>query len=86
MEIGTILAVARKEAGLPQKDVADALGISQSYLSDIEANRRSFPRTRVKDLPQAVRGQVASALISEYYLMADELRQWVPQIAEGGEI
>jgi DNA-binding XRE family transcriptional regulator len=82
--LGTILTTARHKAGLSQRDVAEAMGISPQYLCDLELNRRPFPVSRVKDLPNAVRPKVAAALMLERINQADELRLWAepPEAAE----
>ena len=40
MNLGTIIKELRKEAGLSQKDLAQACGLTQSYLSQIEQNKK----------------------------------------------
>jgi transcriptional regulator with XRE-family HTH domain len=79
MEIGTILADARKEAGLQQKALAETLGISQSYLCDLEANRRVFPMERVEQLPLTIRSKVAAALLESQLLKIESLRAWAAE-------
>ena len=39
--LGKALKLARTYSDLPQKDMAVALGVSQSYLSEIEAGKKS---------------------------------------------
>lgn len=39
MEIGRLLKSARKEQGLTQLEASKKLGISRSYLSDLEGDR-----------------------------------------------
>ena len=41
--LGALVRRVRKEAGLTQKTVADAVGIDFTYLSKIENNRLKFP-------------------------------------------
>lgn len=41
---------ARKEAGMDQKDVAKALGKTQSYVSKIEAGQRRIDVVQLKEL------------------------------------
>ena len=77
MEIGTILADARRAAGLQQKEVAEALGISPSYLCDLESNRRPFPLARVERLPPAIRSRVAAAILASREADALLLGRWV---------
>lgn len=40
MKIGNILKLVRTSKGLPQKEMADLLGVSQNYLSLIESNKK----------------------------------------------
>lgn len=92
MDIGNVLAQARKAHGIKQGDLADAMGISRTYLADIEAGRRNLPDDRVKDIPKPLQGHVAAALAGEYYAKAEALRGLIPrigeceQLLEGGEV
>jgi len=47
MTLGKALRAIRHEAGLTQKQLAEAAGIDQSYLSMIESDQRSNPGTRI---------------------------------------
>lgn len=80
MEIGTVIAEARKAAGLQQKDVALALGISPAYLSDIEGNRRAFSADRLPNLPAPIREKVAEALVAWHYMQIEEFSRWLPRV------
>lgn len=40
----------RKEYGKTQKELADALGVTQGFLSSVEKGRNAFPNDRVEDL------------------------------------
>lgn len=42
-DLGIMIRRARREAGLTQRQVADAVGIDCSYLSKIENDRLDFP-------------------------------------------
>lgn len=64
MEIGTVLAVARKRAEITQKDVAQMLGISPQYLSDIEQGRRAFSERYLDRLPSGMQEEVRAAFIA----------------------
>lgn len=46
----------RKENGKTQKELADALGISQGFLSSVEKGRNPFPDERVADLRRVFPG------------------------------
>ncbi len=81
MEIGTVLAEARKAAGLQQKALASIMGISASYLCDLEGNRRPFPIERMIQLPQSIRPKVAEALMKKRLSEIEQLRSWV-EVAE----
>jgi transcriptional regulator with XRE-family HTH domain len=47
MTLGQAIRSIRKEAGLSQKELAQAAGIDQSYLSMIESGQRRNPGTRI---------------------------------------
>ena len=66
MEIGTVLADARKRAGIAQKDLARMLGISPQYLSDMEQGRRAFGDKFLSDLPPEIHGEVRDAFKAQY--------------------
>jgi transcriptional regulator with XRE-family HTH domain len=69
------LREARLAAGLQQKDVAAALGISPSYLTDIELGRRQFPPERLASLPEPIKHAVAEALIAERQGEIDKIQE-----------
>ena len=47
MTLGQAIRTIREQVGLSQKDLADAVGIDQSYMSMIESGQRSNPGTRI---------------------------------------
>nr|MBC7245520.1 helix-turn-helix transcriptional regulator [Chloroflexota bacterium] len=47
MSLGQAIRAIRQEAGLSQKELAEAAGIDQSYLSMIESGQRHNPGTRL---------------------------------------
>ncbi len=47
MTLGQAIRAIRREAGLSQKEVAEAAGIDQSYMSMIESGQRRNPGTRI---------------------------------------
>ena len=47
MTLGQAIRVIRQQVGLSQKELADAAGIDQSYMSMIESGQRSNPGTRI---------------------------------------
>jgi transcriptional regulator with XRE-family HTH domain len=47
MTLGQAIRTVRQEVGLSQKELADAAGIDQSYLSMIESDQRGNPGTRI---------------------------------------
>jgi transcriptional regulator with XRE-family HTH domain len=65
MEEPQILATSRKAAGLSQRDLASALGISPQYLCDIETGRREVPWHLLGRLPQPIRAPIVRARIAE---------------------
>lgn len=76
MEIGTVLAQARKAAGVQQKDLAQQLGMSPSYLCDLELGKRPLLLRWVISLPDPIRPPVASAMIESMMADVEVLRQW----------
>ena len=44
------LVALRKEAQMSQKELADRLGISQGFLSNVENGRSPFPEERIEEL------------------------------------
>ncbi len=59
--VATALRDARIRARLRQQEVAGALGISPSYLSDMENGRRQLGLRHLARLPLAMRSAVAAA-------------------------
>lgn len=63
----TLLADAREAAGLTQRQLADALGISQAHLHETEHGRRPLPVARwaaaVRALPTLTLEQLAGAAV-----------------------
>ncbi len=56
MSLGQAIRAIRQEAGLSQKELAEAAGIDQSYMSMIESDQRRNPGTRIMArLAQALR-------------------------------
>ena len=47
MTLGQAIRAIREQVGLSQKELADAVGIDQSYMSMIESGQRSNPGTRI---------------------------------------
>lgn len=81
MDIGLIIANHRRELGLKQRDIATALCISPTYLSDIELGRREFPRDRLARLPQPIRAAVAAEYIEQHRRGIDDLSRFVDSAA-----
>lgn len=77
IEIGPIIARRRAELGVSQKSVAEALGISATYLCDMELGRRPFPANRVGSLPPEIRQVVAEAIINARNEEIADLRRFV---------
>lgn len=61
-EIGLRIQIAREDAGLNQKDLADQLGLSQSTLSNYEKGKRKFYLAQL----QSIADQLGKPL--EYFL------------------
>lgn len=48
--LGRLLQQARLAQGLSQQEVADQLGISQGYVSELEGGKTSLALTRIFDI------------------------------------
>jgi transcriptional regulator with XRE-family HTH domain len=48
--LGRLLQQARLSRGLSQQQVADELGISQGYVSELESGKMSLALTRIFDI------------------------------------
>ncbi len=64
---------ARKAAGLSLRALARQLGVSATFLSDIELDRIAFPPARYKDLPEPIRKAFIDAALAELHDQADKL-------------
>ena len=53
-DVGPVLREAREKAGLLQKDVADYMSISGTYLYDLEMGRRPWTNEQVASYQRAV--------------------------------
>ena len=81
MQIGQLLAELRRAANLSQREVAHDLGISPSYLSDMETGRRPFSDERAEYLPDEIRGPVIAAIINNLHARIERLRGQMPPLA-----
>ena len=57
-ELGSRLAQLRKEAGLTQVQLAEALGVSQQMVASYEVGRRRIPVSMLAALAQALKVQI----------------------------
>lgn len=74
MNIGQILSSERGVLGLSQKGLADILGISDTFLGDIELGRRGLPEKHVAKLPEPMRSKVAAVFVEEHEAAIRRLR------------
>jgi transcriptional regulator with XRE-family HTH domain len=63
------IAPARRAAGIPQADLAAAIGMTAPMLSQIEHGNRPLPEAYFERLPRAVRSEIISAVIAELIAM-----------------
>lgn len=74
--VATVLRTARRAAAIAQQDLAAELGISRSYMNDIELGRNPFPESLVERLPDSIRRHVAAAMADGHLASAAELQKW----------
>ncbi len=80
--LGTIIAAARRRAGLTQRQLAYILGITEHHMGHIEQGYRGFPYGRLDRLPWSIREPVIEALIVSHQEAIKHLRE---QLAATGE-
>jgi transcriptional regulator with XRE-family HTH domain len=56
---------ARIAAHVSQRELAERIGLTPQFLSDIERGRRELPVQRIVDLPDSIRGAVVRAALEE---------------------
>lgn len=59
---------------MTQAGIADALNVSEAYISLVERGRRPFPVHLAEYLPCQIRREVIEALIIEHEARIDQLR------------
>ena len=64
---------ARREAGLSRKQLAQMIGISAQFMTDIGLGRRNLPSKYFGNLPAEIRGPVIDAAQAELMEEADKL-------------
>lgn len=52
--IGILLKAARLRADMTQKELAAAIGVPQSHISEFEKNRRRIPRAKAEELARVL--------------------------------
>ncbi len=65
---------AREQAGLSQRELARALGISAPFMNDVLQGRRELGHKHFDKLPDAIRGPVIDAALAELQDQADKLK------------
>lgn len=76
--VGQALRLARRAADLPQAEIANQIGVSQSHLCDVEHDRRSLNRDHMALLPDSIREAVVHAAIAEHEAEIAGLRVMLP--------
>ena len=66
MKVGEALRSARIVAGLTQRQIAECLGVTTAFISDIENGRRVLGEKYVPLLPDHVRPSVVAAIVAEH--------------------
>lgn len=75
MTTGEVLRHERERAGMSQSALAETLGLTQTYISDIESNRRRLGVKYVGLLPADMRVAVRDSIIAE--LEAEIAAIWI---------
>ncbi len=82
MKVADALRRSRISAGLTQRQVAEMLGITPQFMSDIEQGRRALGEKYISKLPPVMRAFVATAMMDEHKTaisrICDELWESVP--------
>lgn len=76
------LARFRREHNLTQKQLAEALSVTQGFLSSVENGRTPFPEERRKDFEKAF----PNVSLDDYRSIddvAEEVKEWEPQQRKG---
>lgn len=68
MSIAEALRSARIAAGMTQRQIADALGVSAAFICEVELGRRGLGERHLAALPGAVAGPVAKAMLAEHHM------------------
>jgi len=66
MKVADALRKSRVSAGLTQRQVAEMLGVTPQFMSDIEQGRRALGEKYLHKLPDAIRASVISAMVNEH--------------------
>jgi transcriptional regulator with XRE-family HTH domain len=66
MTVADALRNSRVSAGLTQRQVAEMLGVTPQFMSDIEQGRRALGEKYLSKLPDGMRRIVATAMVSEH--------------------
>jgi transcriptional regulator with XRE-family HTH domain len=75
MEIGDSLRRSRKAAGIKQIELARMLGLTPTYVCDLEKGRKPFLPKHLSALPPLMRRDVAAAMIAQFEREIAELCQ-----------
>ena len=78
MEPGEVLRTLRRDAGLKQNEMAQRIGISPTFLCDIERSRKSVPEYILTKLPNEIRVGVIAKLIADHRAAIKRLRNLEP--------
>lgn len=66
MRVAIALRNSRISAGLTQKQVAEALGVTPQFISDLEKDRRALGEKYLPMLPPVMRAFVSEAMMNEH--------------------
>jgi transcriptional regulator with XRE-family HTH domain len=71
---GEIIRSAREQLGLEQKQLAQLIGVSKSFLCNVEQGRREMPEKHYQALPPLIRRALIEAEIYRLHEKIDELK------------
>lgn len=63
--VGPAIAQARLDAGIPLHELATGLGVSSSFVSQVESGHKQMTVAMLRNLPRPLRRRVRETMIKE---------------------